>query len=145
MKDSISIRQWQKNFQNGDYNNPDFNTQVKAGWWDWFCRDSSLANKTKRMGKIVAQIKDGGKVDLDKNYVWFKNNCPMAYGLYDDFRIANLEDGEVQMTIVCGSTYPDEDRYMVYGRKEKHGEFLDEPLFRTKSSRELIKWLNTAW
>ena len=49
-------------------------------------KDTSLTNKTKKMGNIIKQIKPGGKVDLETSYVWFKNNCPINGPLYDDFR-----------------------------------------------------------
>jgi hypothetical protein len=51
------------------------------------------------MGNIVKQLKDGGKVNLETMYVWFKNNCPLAGSLYDDFRIADIETGETLFTI----------------------------------------------
>ena len=40
-----------------------------------FCRDTSLKNKTKKMGNIIKQIKRCGRVNLAETYVWFKNNC----------------------------------------------------------------------
>ena len=39
----------------------DKRVQIDAGWYDWFCKDTSLVNKTKRMGNIIKQIKPGGK------------------------------------------------------------------------------------
>ena len=142
--DRITVRDWIKNFKAGEYSDNTIATQIKAGWWDWFCRDSSLARKTKTMGSIVKQVKDGGKVDLDNFYVWFKNNCPLNGPLYDDFRFANLEDGEVQLTIQINCCW-NQKRYAVFGRKEIGGEFSQEPLFESDSSRELVKWLNTPW
>ena len=142
--DRITVRDWIKNFKAGEYSADTVATQIKAGWWDWFCRDSSLARKTKTMGSIVKQVKDGGKVDLDNFYVWFKNNCPLNGPLYDDFRFANLEDGEVQLTIQINCCW-NQKRYAVFGRKEIGGEFSQDPLFESDSSRELVKWLNTPW
>lgn len=142
--DRITVRDWIKNFKAGEYSADTVATQIKAGWWDWFCRDSSLARKTKTMGSIVKQVKDGGKVDLDNFYVWFKNNCPLNGPLYDDFRFANLEDGEVQLTIQINCCW-NQKRYTVFGRKEIGGEFSQDPLFESDSSRELVKWLNTPW
>lgn len=77
--------------------------KIEAGWYDWFCRDTSLKNKTKKMGNIIKQIKVGGRVNLAETYVWFKNNCPMSGPLYDDFRIANIKDGATQLVIQIDS------------------------------------------
>lgn len=77
----LNIKDWQKAFINGEFEKADVNTQIQAVWYDWFCRDTSLKNKTIKLGKIVKQIKSGGKVDIEKNYVFFKNNCPCFGGL----------------------------------------------------------------
>ena len=139
MKD-ISIREWQKCFLNDLFSGKDFKTQVSAGWYDWFCKDSSLRNKTYRMGNIIKQVKDGGKVDLDNWYVWFKNNCPLNGPLYDDFRFADIENGNVQFTIQNDCCW-NKHKYTVYGKKNN----FDTPLFETDKSRELVKWLNSPW
>jgi hypothetical protein len=64
MDKQIKLSEWIQRFKSGEFNKPDTTTQIKAGWFDWFCRDSSLANKTVKMGNIIKQIKAGGKVDL---------------------------------------------------------------------------------
>ena len=140
MNCEINVLEWQKNFKLGKYLPNDFNTQCMAGWYDWFCRDTSLANKTKRMGKIIKQVKDGGKVNLDTMYVWFKNNCPLNGPLYDDFRFADIETGDVQFTIQIDCCW-NNSRYAVYARKTG----WDKPAFETNSSKELVKWLNASW
>ncbi len=141
MKKEINVLEWQKNFALGRYLPKDFKTQCEAGWYDWFCKQESLANKTNKMGKIIAQVKSGGKVDMENNYVWFKNNCPLNYPLYDDFRFADIKTFNTLLTIQCGHPFGDESNYVVYGRKN---DFI-EPLFKCNNSRELVKWLNTPW
>lgn len=136
----IKLRQWINNFNEGIYDNIDYRTQCEAGWFDWFCKDTSLANKTKKMGNIIKQIKDGGKINLDNMYVWFKNNCPLSGPLFDDFRFADIKTGDTQFTIqinCCWSQF----RYCVYARKTG----WDTPAYETNSVKELIKWLNTDW
>jgi len=139
-REHLKIKNWIEDFNNGLYSDGNVKVQIQAGWYDWFCKDSSLANKTKKMGNIIKQVKRGGKVDLENWYVWFKNNCPMSGPLYDDFRFADFETGEVQFTIqinCCWSNY----RYSVYSRRKG----FEEPTYETNSSRELVKWFNTPW
>lgn len=135
-----SIKEWIARFQNNEFTSRDRNTQIDAGWYDWFCKDTSLANKTKRMGQIVKQIKDGGKVDLNNWYVWFKNNCPLSGPLFDDFRFAKRENGDVQFTIQINCCW-NNHKFSVFGRRNQ----FKEPLFETDSQRDLVKWLNTPW
>lgn len=133
----ISLKTWIERFNNNEFENENTNVQIEAGWYDWFCRDTSLKNKTKKMGQIIKQIKDGGKVDLNNMYVWFKNNCPMSGPLYDDFRIANINDGATQLLVQLDSPWEDA-KYVVYSVDD----FFDKPVLLTNSSRELVKWLN---
>lgn len=95
----ISIKEWIKNFDKGEYESSDIDTQIKAGWYDWFCKDSSLAKKTQSLGKKLKMIAKSSKIDINKSYVFFKNNCPMIGNLYDDFRISDLKTGNVIFTI----------------------------------------------
>lgn len=90
-----TMREFVKRFTAKEFDAPDLETQCKAGWYDWFCRDTSLANKTKRLGNIVRHIVNSTKFDADKVYVFFKNNCPMVGHLYDSFSICDLESGDV--------------------------------------------------
>ena len=137
METRIRLRDWIERFKDAEFENGNTKVQMDAGWYDWFCRDTSLKNKTKKMGNIIKQIKDGGKVDLDNTYVWFKINCPMSGGLYDDFRIANISNGATQLLVQLDSPWENE-RYAVYSVDD----FFDKPVLLTNSSRELVKWLN---
>lgn len=90
MTEHISLREWQKRFLSGEYNNPDRETQITTGWWDWFCRDSSLKNKTIKISKILLKINND--YILDNFYVFFKNCCPMYGSLYDRITFNSLND-----------------------------------------------------
>ena len=144
MKDRISINEWINKFLSREFDSQDVRVQIQAGWYDWFCKDSSLANKTKKMGNIVRQVKRGGKVNLDDWYVWFKNNCPLNGPLYDDFRFASLKTGDVQFTIQINCCW-NKHRYAVYGRTPDGEGHWDEPLFESDSLKDLVNWLNTPW
>jgi hypothetical protein len=74
-------------------------------FYDWFCKDSSLCNKSwKLMKQVKTFLKHNPQIDLLEHYVFFKNNCPGRGPLYDDFRICNIETGNVVFTVIpkCG-------------------------------------------
>lgn len=142
MKDEITIREFIDRFNAGEFDDYDVKTQIDAGWYDWFCKDKSLRNKTKLMGNIIKQIKSGGKVDLDKTYVFFKNNCPCGYSLYDDFRICDIETGNVLINVNINAY--DHKRFAIFGRFPE-GEFWDMPYVEFGTSKELVAWLNAPF
>ena len=137
MEKRLTLRQWIEFFNNGEFDDGSRDKQILAGWYDWFCRDSSLRNKTKRMGQIIKQFKETGKVDLDNTYVWFKNNCPLNGPLFDDFRITDIEDNSVIYTVSINAPWED-TRFVVYGKED----FFINPIFKTDKQRELVKWFN---
>ena len=140
MDKQIKLSKWIQRFNTGEFDKPDTKAQIEAGWFDWFCRDSSLANKTKKMGNIIKQIKTGGKVDLETSYVWFKNNCPLNGPLYDDFRIADIDNNNNLFVVQIDCVWND-SRYTVFERLDG----FEKPVFQTDSSRELVKWFNKGW
>ena len=140
MDKQIKLSEWIQRFTSGEFDKPDSTTQIKAGWFDWFCRDSSLANKTMKMGNIIKQFKAGGKVDLETSYVWFKNNCPLNGPLYDDFRIADIENNNNLFVVQIDCVWND-SKYTVFERLDG----FEKPVFQTESSRELVKWFNKGW
>ena len=144
MLERIPVNKWIDEFLKGSFDSSDIKTQIKAGWYDRFCKDSSLVKKTVKMGNIIKQINRGGKVDLNNWYVWFKNNCPLNGPLYDDFRFADLETGDVQFTIQIDCCW-NKHRYAVYGRAPDGEGHWDKPLFECDSSKELTSWLNSPW
>ena len=145
MKEKMNVSRWIDEFNEGNFADADVKVQILAGWYDWFCKDSSLVNKTKRMGNIIKKVKDGGKVNMTDWYIWFKNNCPLNGPLYDDFRFADIETGEVQFTIQIDCCW-NLRKFVVWGRKEPGAPFDSEkPLFESDRAKELVNWLNTAW
>jgi hypothetical protein len=140
MDKKIKLSEWIQRFKSGEFDKPDTTSQIKAGWFDWFCRDSSLVNKTIKMGNIIKQFKAGGKVDLETSYVWFKNNCPLSGPLYDDFRIADIENNNNLFVVQIDCVWND-TKYTVFERLDG----FDKPVLQTDSSRELVKWFNKGW
>jgi hypothetical protein len=75
------------------------------GFYDWFCKDSSLERKAKSlMAKVIKFTEAHPEIDINDTYVFFKNNCPMVGPLYDDFRICDRKEGNVIFTVTpkCG-------------------------------------------
>lgn len=87
----MTLVQFAERFRAGEFKSKDRLTQCIAGWYDWFCRDESLAAKTEYLGKKVLSIIDSKKFDKTKTYVFFKNNCPCVGKLYDHFSICDIE------------------------------------------------------
>lgn len=136
MRNKITLRTWIERFKNGDFEAADVASQIEAGWYDWFCKDSSLANKTRRMGNIIKQFKDGNMINLDQYYVWFKNNCPLNGKLYDNFRIADVETHET-VFIVQINNQREEAKYSIYGKMND----FDKSLFATDLVKSLVSFL----
>jgi hypothetical protein len=76
---------------------------IDAGWYDWFCDDHFLKGKLDDLFPKVKQIANSKKIDMDKTYVFFKNNCPCEGTLYDDFRFCDMETGDVIYTVIPAS------------------------------------------
>ena len=95
----LTLAEWLVAYDEGKFSNPDFRTQCDAGWYDWFCKETSLARKLAAMAPKVRKIAKSPKIDPNTCYVWFKNNCPIDGSLYDDFRIADLATGDTLYTI----------------------------------------------
>lgn len=93
----ICIRDYLNNYDSGKYDSADRSVQCDAGWYDWFCKDSALKSKTVTLTRKLRQLVLSPKVDIYKNYVFFKNNC--GWTLYDDFRICDLDTGDVLYTV----------------------------------------------
>ena len=73
-------------------------------FYDWWCKDTSLEKKAEALFKRVDRFVKEFNIDTENTYCFFKNNCPMNGGLYDDFRISDLKTGEVLWCVVpkCG-------------------------------------------
>lgn len=100
MENNYLVDDWVIKFNNGDFDCVDIHTQIDAGWYDWFCKDESLPNKTKKLGKKVVQLASILSDEFKKDhYIWFKNNCPMVGSLYDDIRFTSILKDENTMVI----------------------------------------------
>ena len=105
-------------------------------WYGWFCRDSSLQRKGEALLKKLRAIAKSEKFDNSKCYVFFKNNCPCIGSLYDDFRICDIESGDVIYTVTPKSGHKALNGLgEVWGRENN----FEGPLFRG-SWKEIKNW-----
>lgn len=108
------------------------NMEMKKGnvlelWYDWFCKNSQLFNRGKELISKLKEISGSKKIDIEKTYVFFKNNCP-AYGdLYDDFRICSIENECVLYTVIPESGFnTNKGRSVVWGKENNFEKPLIE-------------------
>jgi hypothetical protein len=107
-------------------------------FYDWFCQDTSLERKSRALMSKVKTFVSHYNIDLDSTYVFFKNNCPMNGSLYDDFRICDIETGDVLYTVIPKTGHwidKPEESATIYSKA--HG--FSEPLKQARSFRELFK------
>lgn len=133
----ITVRQWKENYINGMYNEKDSHTMCEAGWYDWFCKDSSLAGRLKKFGSIIKKI-DNDFI-LDNYYVWFKNNCPCAGPLYDDMRFEPIDQSlrdELYFLVCVDCPWDNKKLGVVTARNN----YEVETEFDTQ--KEVVEWIN---
>jgi len=140
----MSIKEWQEAYKAGEFEGKDFNTMVKAGWYDWFCKDSSLYNRMKPMARVIVKLMDSKKVNTNKHYIFFKQNCPGVGNLYDSFKICDIKTGKVLFFVAHKESYGyDKDniiKWKVYSKQNK----FKEPVYKTDDSMELVEWFNNC-
>ena len=128
-----TLRQQLEAFENGVFLDSDGREDSGCFvFFDWFCKDSSLKRKAESLfkkTKIFVKMKD---VDLDSTYVFFKNNCPVGGPLYDDFRICDIDSGNVLYTVTPKSGHTGEAE--VWGREND----FEEPLKTGKVFSDLL-------
>jgi hypothetical protein len=89
----MTLENWIQTFQSGN-----IELCSDTAWWDWFCKDTALLNKTKRLGPKVVKFASTKRVKalgLNNLYVFFKNNCPICGPLYDSFSICSRKTRDV--------------------------------------------------
>ena len=100
----ITLKQQLEAFDKGIILDSDGGESSCYNFYDWFCKDTSLKNKSIKLFKQVKRWVKFRNTDTEKVYVFFKNNCPVNGPLYDDFRICDVETSDVIWTVVpkCG-------------------------------------------
>ena len=138
MKDKkLSVREWQEQYRVGAYDAKDRITQIKAGWYDWFCPDVSLAGRLHKLASLVMRI--GDPFILDNYYIWLKNNCPVVGPLYDDVRFEPLtgnRDGKYFLVLL--NSPHERRRWTLY--TERTG--FDTPEYACGDVRRMARYIN---
>jgi len=114
-------------FDQGRYIDSDGQESWCYNFYDWFCKDSSLKNKANTLFRASRRFVKKLDIDLDKHYVFFKNNCPFNGPLRDDFRIVDKETGDVVFTVT-----PTSGRVEIWGRENG----FNEPIFEGQSMND---------
>ena len=84
-----NIHEFCERYQNHEFDNSDFQTQVNAGWYDWFCDENELAERLKPMAELLLKIQN--TFILTQFHVIFSNKCPIDYPLYDEIAFKYID------------------------------------------------------
>lgn len=92
---NVNLKTQLESFANGIYLDSDGTESNCFNFYDWFCEDSELEDKSNELFTETGIFVDKFGIDTDNHYVFFKNNCPMSGDLYDSFSICEVESGDV--------------------------------------------------
>jgi hypothetical protein len=122
-------------FREGKYLNSKGTESWCFNFYDWFCKDKSLKAKADRLFKLTERFVRVVSIDLEKHYVFFKNNCPVNGPLYDDLRICSIETGNVILNLTPKSGHS--------GKAELWGTAngWKEPIAAADNATELLKMI----
>ena len=102
-------------------------------FYDWFCKDQALKAKSERLFKATKRFVKKQNINTETTYVFFKNNCPVFGSLYDDFRICDVETGDVVWNVTPKSGHS--GKAEVWGRKND----FKEPIVTGRTLNEVYK------
>lgn len=78
---------------------------VNMVWYDWFCSDASLKNRTKNIAGTLKKIRK--LINIDNYEVSFKNCCPINGPTYDNIILHPHFDKNTNVNIRFFSCHDD--------------------------------------
>ena len=97
----VNLKQQLEAFEKGIFLNSDRKEDNRGyNFYDWFCMEKSLKSKAEKLFKISKRFIKQYNIDVENTYIFFKNNCPINGPTYDDFRICDVETGNVIFTVI---------------------------------------------
>jgi hypothetical protein len=95
MKWDMSLAEFIVRYDRGEFDSPDKETMVRAGWYDQFRDPGELKSRLERMMPTIRLVAMSPRVDPSKVYVFFKHNIPMFGELFDSFSVCDSETDAV--------------------------------------------------
>ena len=172
MRENISVRQWQAMYRLGAFSGKDTATQCEAGWYDWFCRDESLAGRLKQIiwgpRKAVSQALWGEEAQRNERALpkgrgeGYGACADDVMGITDPFILDNFYVWFKNNCPVGGPLY-DDVRFVPLSEEQKGKYFLvikdsphekakwtlyterygfQEPEFQCGNVREMLRYVN---
>lgn len=115
---------------------------IENGWRDWYCKDQSLKNRSKKFMSILNRLTDGGKVDLNDKVSF--SNC-YSKQTYDRMVIeSNARDKGSIVIKNDPSTYGVRWVAIVYPGDYRDRD-ADAQTIKFENIYTLTSWLNEPW
>ena len=133
-----SISEWVSAYQAGEFDSPDREVQVDAGWTDWFCDDSQLVENTKKLAGLVTRLRRGGKLDLDSASLLLKQG-QTSLGTYDSVVFYDAAGPLFTCNADDARTGKKWDCY------DAANGSMTTPAFSCGAVTQMSKWLNTKY
>ena len=129
-----NLREQLEAFNEGIYLDQEGKDSWCYNFYDWFCRDTSLKTKANKLFKATKTFVKKMNVNMENTYVFFKNNCPMSYPLYDDFRICDIKTGKVIWCVAPSRILNNKESYCEGWGLDSEGTFKE--LYTGKNMRQ---------
>ncbi|WP_325213472.1 hypothetical protein [Oscillibacter sp.] len=131
MDERISVRQWQETYRSGSFDFSSYSDLFRIGWSYWECSDKSLANRTKKLAKVLMGLTC--PYILDNFCVSFRNRA------YDELHFRALSENDSHKSFWVTLDEPGQRRRwsLFTGRYGAEG-----PEFDSQNVRDIVRYIN---